>query len=64
MKKVEWKFLDPYRQQLHTALDITSLVTLGLATYGAFFGDIWLASTQWLLVSIWMLILSSHVRRL
>jgi len=58
------KILDPYRSQLHVALDIFSLVALGLATYGAFFGDIWLASTQWLLVSIWILILSTHIRRL
>ena len=57
------KLLDPYRSQLHVALDVTSLIALGFATYGAFFGDIWLASTQWLLVSIWTLILSTHIRR-
>lgn len=57
------KLLDPYRSQLHVVLDAASLVALGLATYGAFFDDIWLVSTQWLLVSIWLLVLSSHVRR-
>jgi len=44
-------------------LDAASLVTLGLATYGAFWGDLWLASTQWVLLSIWLLILSTHIRR-
>ncbi len=58
------KFLDSYREQLYFILEIAALVTLGLATYGAFADDIWLASTQWLLASIWLLILSTHVRRL
>lgn len=58
------KFIDPYREQLYFILEIVALVTLGLATYGAFANDLWLASTQWLLVSIWFLILSTHVRRL
>lgn len=58
------KFLDPYREQIYFILEIVALVTLGLATYGAFADDLWLASTQWLLVSIWFLILSTHVRRL
>jgi hypothetical protein len=58
------KFIDSYREQLYFILEIGALVTLGLATYGAFDGDLWLASTQWLLVSIWLLILSTHVRRL
>ena len=58
------KLLDPYREQLYFILEVVALVTLGLATYGAFANDLWLASTQWLLVSIWFLILSTHVRRL
>lgn len=58
------KFLDPYRKTLHWVLDIASLLSLALATYGAFWGDFWLASTQWLLVSLWLLILSTHIRRI
>ena len=57
------KGIDPYREKLHLVLDAASLVTLGLATYGAFWGDLWLASTQWVLLSIWLLILSTHIRR-
>lgn len=55
------KFLDPYRKSLRTFFGLLGLLTLGLATYGAFFGDIWLASTQWLLVSIWLLIATVSV---
>jgi len=58
------KFLDPYRETLHWVLDVASLLSLTLATYGAFWGDVWLASTQWLLVSLWLLILSTHIRRI
>ena len=58
------KFIDPYREQIYFILEVAALITLGLATYGAFAGDLWLASTQWLLVSVWLLILSTHVRRL
>lgn len=61
---MSFNFLDPYRENLHTALDILALVTLGLATYGAFISDLWLASTQWLLVSLWLLIAATHIRRL
>ncbi|NIT03631.1 hypothetical protein GTO10_01695 [Candidatus Saccharibacteria bacterium] len=58
-------FLDPYRERLHLLLDIASLVALGLATYGWYTAtDIWLASTQWMLVSLWILVLAGHVRRL
>jgi hypothetical protein len=61
--KIAFKFLDPYRENLHMVLDILAIVALGFATYGAFVSDVWLASTQWLLVSLWLLIASTHVRR-
>lgn len=55
--------IDPYRKQLHVVLDWGALAALALATYGAFVADVWLAPTQWLLASVWLLILSTHVRR-
>lgn len=50
------KFLDPYRKSLRTLFGLLGLITLGLATYGAFVADFWLASTQWLLISVWFLV--------
>jgi len=55
------KFLDPYRKVLRTIFGLLGLLTLGLATYGAFISDIWLASTQWLLVSVWFLVAATCV---
>lgn len=43
-------------------LEVLVVMTLGLATYGALISDIWLASTQWLLASIWLLILAVYVK--
>uniref|UniRef100_A0A831Z251 Uncharacterized protein n=1 Tax=candidate division WWE3 bacterium TaxID=2053526 RepID=A0A831Z251_UNCKA len=58
------KFLDPYRKTLGCILDSISVLALAFAVYGAFWGDIWLASTQWMLVSIWVLIAAHRVGHL
>lgn len=44
------------------ALMIGSLVATALALYGAFVRDIWLASTQWMIVSNWLGILGIFLR--
>ncbi len=54
-------FLDPYRKTLGCVLDLASVLALAFAVYGAFVGDFWLASTQWMLVSIWLLIAGHRV---
>ncbi len=49
-------------KRIHKGLGILALISLVLATYGAFVSDVWLASTQWLLISVWLLVVSVFVR--
>lgn len=44
------------------ALMMGSLIATALALYGAFISDIWLASTQWMIVANWLGILGIFLR--
>lgn len=55
-------FLWLANKDLHKGLGILALSTLAMATYGAFVSDVWLASTQWLLVSVWLMVVSVFAR--